>query len=137
MTTSKFFARRTTANLGWDIIGIISSTFQIVWAVWFLLPFDAFKIILAFNFTTTENLWAMICLFVGFIHLYSIFSPSLRFRKIGCGLAIMFWTSCLVILLQQTLSSAIIPMYTTINVYMLVNLVWLFSLNKFGEYGRQ
>lgn len=121
--TSKFI--KILFSYDWEVIEIQGAVFKIVWGLWLLMPFDTFRAIKGYYAVGLENYWGWGLLILGMIHLYSIFSRKLLFRRWITFVAFTFWIFTIVLIWEQAHTSALLPFFAIIAFFMGLNFLRL------------
>jgi hypothetical protein len=107
----------------WEIIEVQGAVFKTAWGFWLLLPFPVFRAISGYNAAGKENIWGWGLFALGVFHLYAIFSNKLKLRRWVTFVAFLFWIFTVILILQQSKTSVLIPMFSIIAFFMGLNFV--------------
>jgi hypothetical protein len=112
-------------SYSWEIVEIEGAAFKLAWAIWLLLPFQAFRSISGYASVATENIWGVGLLILGAIHLYSVVKHKRRLRQVMTFIAFLFWLFTVVLIWFQSHTAALIPLFAVIALFMFINFLRL------------
>lgn len=112
-------------NYDWEIVEIQGATFKILWALFLLMPFPAFKTISGYASIGTENYWGSGLLIIGVLHMYSILIHKRWMRKLMTFISSLLWLFITFIVWQEAHTSALLVFFLTIGFFMFLNFLRL------------
>ncbi len=108
----------------WEIVEIQGAIFKIVWGGWLLLPFSTFKgqaVYDALGSITSESVWGLFVLLLGFGHLVAIAYGTTNIRRHFIFVACAFWVFISVIFGMSRVGSALITLPIVIAFFLAIN----------------
>lgn len=107
----------------WEVVEIMGATIKIGMGFWLLLPFQSFKNGGGITSVGAENIWGWALLILGVTHMVAIRAGRIKYRRIMTFIAFLFWLFTILITIQATITSPLIPFYGTIAFFMAMNFI--------------
>ncbi len=109
----------------WEIVEIQGAITKVLWAVWLLMPFPAFRTVSGYTAVASENVWGIGLLVLGSLHLFSVLSHYRGMRKLMTFVAFLFWLFTITLVWLQSHTSPLIVFFFVIAIFMFFNFLRL------------